>query len=181
MMRRIGLMAGAAMMAFSTQANAATFLLEYGTGIVGEFFSATLTTTDTTTVVGGRNAYTITGISGTRIFSPLTGVLPAGFNFAGVHSDNYLFTTGPYFTDAGFGFTHASNNRRFNVYYGGNRYREYTQGVLGNGIRDIALKLTLTPLSLPAVPEAATWAMMIAGLGLVGVALRRQTRVTYAV
>lgn len=32
----------------------------------------------------------------------------------------------------------------------------------------------------PAVPEPATWAMMIAGFGLLGAAARRQTRITYA-
>jgi hypothetical protein len=40
--------------------------------------------------------------------------------------------------------------------------------VRGNG--------TLTISSIPAIPEPATWAMMIAGFGLVGMAARRRTQ-----
>ncbi len=36
---------------------------------------------------------------------------------------------------------------------------------------DLTFSATITP---PAVPEAATWAMMLVGLGLVGGAMRRR-------
>jgi choice-of-anchor A domain-containing protein len=39
---------------------------------------------------------------------------------------------------------------------------------------------TFTPPSTPAVPEPATWAMMIGGLGLVGASMRRRTSVAFA-
>ena len=44
-----------------------------------------------------------------------------------------------------------------------------------NGSQDLTFSATIT-----AVPEPATWAMMIAGFGLVGGAMRRRTRVAVA-
>jgi hypothetical protein len=41
-----------------------------------------------------------------------------------------------------------------------------------NDLYDASFKLT--PVPLPSVPEPATWAMMIAGFGLAGTALRRR-------
>ena len=51
-----------------------------------------------------------------------------------------------------------------------------------NGDLNYQLSVTgLTPSLAPAVPEPASWALMIAGLGLVGSAMRRQvTQVSYA-
>ena len=63
----------------------------------------------------------------------------------------------------------------------------------GGSIRAaVALALGLSPpqamaividnlsLAVGAVPEPATWAMMIAGFGLAGVAVRRRSRIAFA-
>jgi hypothetical protein len=44
---------------------------------------------------------------------------------------------------------------------------------------DLTFSATVTPAAA-AVPESATWAMMIAGFGLVGGAMRRRTSVAFA-
>jgi hypothetical protein len=41
-----------------------------------------------------------------------------------------------------------------------------------------ALTLSVPPVGMTAVPEPATWAMMISGLGLIGYAMRRRPKVT---
>jgi hypothetical protein len=41
-----------------------------------------------------------------------------------------------------------------------------------------ALTLSVPPVGMTAVPEPATWAMMISGFGLIGYAMRRRPKVT---
>jgi hypothetical protein len=49
---------------------------------------------------------------------------------------------------------------------------------LGNVQVPLFQQITITRLDapLPGVPEPATWAMMLLGLGALGVAMRRRTR-----
>lgn len=55
--------------------------------------------------------------------------------------------------------------------------------VNGSGIQDVRqIRLNptgSTPGTPDAIPEPATWAMMLGGFGLIGGAMRRRTRVTY--
>ncbi|HEU4968186.1 PEPxxWA-CTERM sorting domain-containing protein, partial [Sphingomonas sp.] len=49
----------------------------------------------------------------------------------------------------------------------------------GSGVGDIRqVRLGAFAGAIPSVPEPATWAMMIAGFGLIGGALRRRARAT---
>ena len=58
--------------------------------------------------------------------------------------------------------------------------RDNANGTVPN-IYDLAWQLHGNVVAAPAVPEPATWAMMLAGLGLAGAALRRRTTaVTFA-
>ncbi len=50
----------------------------------------------------------------------------------------------------------------------------------GAGSDNIGVIIDNVVLSTPTVPEPASWAMMIAGFGLVGGAMRRRTRVSFA-
>lgn len=59
-----------------------------------------------------------------------------------------------------------------------------TPGSYGDNLGSLAVNVNL-PSATPAVPEPASWAMMILGMGAVGFAMRRRqkviTRVSYAV
>ena len=176
----------AAAMLAATSASAATFLFSYsGTNATNGAFTATgtLTTTNTTTLVNGRAAYTITGITGTRNGAAITGLVPAGTDFGGLSTDNYLYVAAPYLTLSGFGFSVAGTGNLFNPYYLGSAYQEYVRNAAGADVQATpGITFTATPVTA-AVPETATWAMMIAGFGMMGVALRtrrRSTKVSFA-
>ena len=175
----------AAALIAAAPASAATFLFTYsGTNTIGGAFTATgtLTTTDTTTTVSGRQAFTITGITGTRNGAAITGLSPAGTDFGGVAIDNLVFATGPFLTGNGFGFSVANTTNLFNPYYVGD-YEEYVRTAGNADVQNTpGVTFTLTRVT-SAVPETATWGMMIAGFGMMGAALRtrrRSTKVTYA-
>jgi hypothetical protein len=53
----------------------------------------------------------------------------------------------------------------------------YISGYLNTGLTN---PTPYTPSVPPPVPEAATWAMMVGGFGLIGRALRRRVRIAYA-
>ena len=183
----VSTLALAASIAVATPASAATFLFSYsGTNATNGAFTATgtITTTNTTTTVNGRQAYTITGITGTRNGSAITGLIAAGTDFGGVPIDDYLYATGPYLTDAGFGFSVAGTTNLFNPYYFDGAYQEYVRTAAGADFQNTSgVTFTLTAVTA-GVPEPATWAMMLVGFGAIGGALRRRpkvaTRIRYA-
>lgn len=125
--------------------------------------SGVFITSDTPTVVGGRTAFTITSITGTVNGS----AIQAPTSFYG----NY-FTTGPAFLDgSGLRFFTASGiDVRFFYQDTVSQYRVNTFGAFGSSEY---VRATST-----AVPELATWAMMIAGLGAIGLMLRRRKSLT---
>ena len=138
------------------------------------------TTSDTATQVGGQTAYAITGISGTINGTAITGLFAA----PGGQTYNY-FTTGPTFLD-GSGVTFnagAAQNIQFFHQDGvaNDRYR-----VNGNGtISSFGPATSSLVATAGAVPEPASWAMLILGMGAIGFAMRRRsnvrTTVSYAV
>lgn len=191
-MTKIALLCAAAAVAtLAAPASALTFSFTYtGTGInaVG-----TLATTDTTTLVNGRQAYTITGITGTRNGAAINQFYAAGLNIDGVgaFTDNYLYATGePSLTSGGFAFGVAGDtpNMIYNPYFFGRDYSEYSTNATRTppyGANPFLATFTLRQVAAGAVPEPASWAMMILGMGVVGGAMRRRgkisTRVSYAV
>lgn len=168
--------------AVATPAMAAEFQYSYFSGDV--FASGIFTTTDTTTTVDGREAYTVTGISGSR-----GGVLIAGLNAlypgASGGSDQYLFATGVPVTGFGIGFDYV-NGLSGNLFYGVNGNEAFLGEYYGNtgtdrdaqfGPQQFTLTpVTTPPVTPPAVPESATWIMMILGFGGIGAALRSLRR-----
>ena len=160
-MRRFAPIASGLMALLATPASAATFLFSFtGTGQVG---SGTLTTNDITVPSRGFTAQTITGITGTYNGSAIAGLVAGLFG-----SDNLYYVTGLSFVDgSGLGFRTAAGNQ-VNLFYqdSASSYRVNTLNPFGSTFVSAA--------STPAVPEPATWAMMIAGFGAIGVALRRR-------
>lgn len=160
-------------------ANAAMFNFSYsGAGVAA---SGTLTTTDTATIIKGQQAFTITGVTGTRNGDVIDQLFPAAtvVDFNGDRTDNYLFTTGPFLTFNGFGFGVAgdSPNTLYNPYFDGSSYVEFVSnppsGVAVNPLDSFSLTRATA-----AVPEPATWAMFLGGFGLLGATMRRRQRVS---
>lgn len=136
-----------------------TSQLLFGAGPISG--SGVFTTSDTATQVGGQTAYAITSITGFVNGSAI--VAPTG-NYG-----NY-FTTGPTFLD-GTGlrfFTAAGNDIRFFFQDTVSQYRVNTFSPGASAY------VTATSAAVAGVPEPASWAMMIAGFGLLGAAARQR-------
>lgn len=129
------------------------------------------TTSDTSTIVGGRTAFSILSVTGTVNGSAITAPVGGGFGAGGTFG-NY-FTTGPGFLD-GSGtrfFTGAGLDVRFFQQSSNGQYRVNTFGQFGS-----SNFVTASSSLVQAVPEPSTWLMMIAGFGLIGFAMRRRTK-----
>jgi hypothetical protein len=151
--------AAVAAIAAVAPANAATFLLTY-TATSGAPLPTTASLTITTS--NHHNAAGGFDISG---LAPLN---PAGFN-----TDNVYFAADPIFTSSGLGWTTAigtgnlwgNSPGSYSLYeFDGNSYYIATTGTL----------------STNAVPEPATWALLMIGFGMVGVAARRRKAIVAA-
>lgn len=159
--------ASAAQYMFTFQTSTAAGSQLFGGPATG---SGIFTTSDTPITVGGQTAYTILSITGTVNGSAIVApTLAGGYG-------NY-FTTGPFFLDgSGVNFRNAAGTSIafFNQSNNG-LYRINTQNPFTSSY------LVATSSAVSAVPEAATWGMMILGFGMMGSAMRRRsTKVAYA-
>lgn len=62
----------------------------------------------------------------------------------------------------------------FQINFGGNNIVAQTSARFYDGVGDLACNDCVTVTSPAPIPEPSTWAMMIAGLGLAGLGLRRR-------
>ena len=169
--KRMGLI-GAAAIAMMTTAPASAAVFDFnfsGTGFFGGALigNGTLTTNDTSFVnpLNGYTAQTITGITGTFNGSQITGLA----NVTG--SNNLFYLTGPFFVDGnGLGFSTAAGAAVNLFVTNGTNYRVNAGGL------NTGLVTASASAATPAVPEPATWAMMLIGFGAMGVSLRRRRR-----
>ena len=153
----------AAVVAVPAQAAQFLFSFSTSTALFGPTVSGngTFTTSDTAMTVGGQTAYQILSVTGT--VNGLAITAPTGTY------GNY-FTTGPSFLDgSGTSFTVA----------GGGRVDFFNQS--SNGIYRVntfspgsSNFVTATSLSIAAVPEPGTWALMLLGFGGIGFAMRHR-------
>jgi hypothetical protein len=165
-------------LAISAPASAANFDFSFsGTNLFGlpalTSGSGTFTTSDTAMQVGGRTAFTVTGISGSLNGSAING-LAGGF----LGSNNLYYTTGPSFVDgSGIGFT-TTGGTFASLYYQDSipSYRLTTTGPFATGFVTASSSQTATS----AAPEPASWALMVGGFGLVGGAMRRRQRTDFS-
>lgn len=152
--------ASAAMYTFSFTPSQALF----GTPYSG---SGTFTTSDTAMTVGGQTAFTITGVSGIINNSAVTN--PVGGAYG-----NY-FTTGGYFLDGSGVNISLANGTTLNFFNqsSNNLYR------INNTNSFVTFYVNASSSAAPAaVPEPASWAMMLAGFGAVGAAMRRRQQIS---
>jgi hypothetical protein len=138
-------------------------LIKPGVTITG---SGVFTTSDIATMVGGQTAFAITAITGMVDGSAI--VAPTGFY------GNY-FTTGPAVLDgSGVRFnTAAVNNISFFNQSSNGKYRVNSIGSGKTAFVDTSFSAVTSP---GAVPEPATWAMMIMGFGAIGLMARSDRR-----
>lgn len=158
-------------------ASAADFTFDFsGTGFFGGALNGTgtLTTNGTSFVnpINGYTAQTITGITGTFNGSAITGL-------SGVFGANNLYyLTEPFFVDGnGLGFTTTAGISANLFITNDTSYRVNTQGA---GLLT-GLVTASSAAATAAVPEPATWGMMILGFGLMGYAMRRRAMVRTSV
>lgn len=163
-------------------AAAASWLVTY-TSTGGAPFTASLTvdTLDTLDAAGG---YDVTGVSGNVDDDTVTGLIAnpsqpfARYSADGLFIfDNVLFTGAlPVFSHPGLFFS-GSSGAEYNLFSDDPTTFELYKaspgvGYIANSIGELS--------AAAAIPEPATWTMMIAGFGLVGHLLRQRRRVRLA-
>ena len=189
MRKSTALLASLALAAMSTCASATSFLFTFsgdggvnsangtlnGTLISGTNYTATSGTINTFGPVAGLNQNN----GGSLIPNPAAPgdtASPSGFF---IYNNTLLANQNPLLNFSGLLF--SVGGQEVNIYYdaGLGSYTLYGQnGLSASG----AFALTQVP-DAPAVPEPATWAMMLMGFGMIGFAARNRrtkVRVTYA-
>lgn len=173
-----------ALMASAADA-ARTFNFSYLLIQGGLFYgNVNFTTGDDLIDVNGRKALLVTGISGDEDGVAITGLAPS-FPEQDGGADNYLFPDGALFTFFGVSFSLA-NGRYGNffhdeedVFHG--LYRASANDLAGEVNPETAKIFNPMFVETTAVPEPASWALMIGGFCAVGAALRhrRRTSISY--
>jgi hypothetical protein len=122
---------------------------------------------------------TVTSVTGMVDGNPITGLSDYGF------ADQHLSTTSPYVDRSGIAFTDGTLG--FNIFDnytaadGSPVYSlcnsAFNGGCVGGDANAAPVAtFTLTAAGSGAVPEPATWAMIIAGMGMIGGGLRLRRR-----
>ena len=152
-------------MAMTSPASAAQFGFSFVTStplfggpVMG---SGVFTTSDTAMTIAGRTAFAITSISG--MVNGIAVAAPTG-NYG-----NYFTTGGTFLDGSGTTFNNA-NGGRIDFFFQ-DSVQQYRVNTFSPGSSSF---VTATSVAVAAVPEATTWAMMLAGFGLIGTILRRR-------
>ena len=161
----------AALTATTTQATALTWNWSYsGLGITT---SGTFTTVDTP---DGAGFYLITGIAGVRNGAPILGLQPAGTPIPGTSLSLSTTWSGSNSRSSPcMGLAMPSRGHFSNPFFADfsqpPEYLEFfsappfTPGVAGPQDSELPIRFAAT---LAPVPEAATWSLLLAGLGMLG-------------
>lgn len=161
----IALAAGLSCLAFGASASAATV---YDWSISSGLYNGNGTFTTNDTPASG-SSFLLTDIDGLLNGSEITGLLPIG-SIGG--NDNLFNPGGPFLDGSGISFSTALD--QFNLFHG-----EAAHYALFGFNSTFDTDVTFTAqLAAAAVPEPATWGLMLAGFGAAGYALRRR-KVSY--
>lgn len=115
----------------------------------------------------------ILSITGTRNGAAITGLVPLGTD-GGFSYDNKFQALAPFFNNDGVLFNVPSPVGHVNLYSVGAQLYDYTYSAIPPSSR-IGAGTPVT-FSVAAVPEPETYAMLLAGLGLMGFIARRRTQ-----
>lgn len=178
-MRTTTFLLAACIAAGSVPATAATYDVTYQStisifGAPPQTLMGTITTSDTAIQRFGRTAFEITDISGSLNDQTITGL------FAIPNNPYFFFTDGGQFLDgSGVRF---NTNMFTNVAFFQPSVGPSDQFRINGGGGISTLGFASATLAGGAVPEPATWLMLILGFGAVGFGLRRaaRTRTTFA-
>ncbi|HEX8413680.1 MAG TPA: PEPxxWA-CTERM sorting domain-containing protein [Sphingomicrobium sp.] len=168
-MLKLALSAAAVAATSPALAGTYTFSFTPSQALLGTPYSGSgiFTTSDTALTVNNQTAFAITGITGTINGSAIN-------NVAGPSYGNY-FTTGGYFLDgSGVNITTA-NGMSLNFFNQSSNNIYRVNGI--NPFSTFFVNATSSAVVASAVPEPASWAMMIGGFGIVGGSLRRKRKV----
>ena len=158
-----GALAGLLAIGIAAPASAAQYMFDFSA--TEQAGSGTVTTSSPIFASRGYTAQTITGITGTYNGSTITELIAGLFG-----SDNLYYLTGPSFVDgSGLGFGTSAGNQ-VNLFYQDSApsYRVNTFNPFGS-----VFVTARSSVAAGAVPEPATWMMMLAGFAAVGFAMRR--------
>ena len=182
-MKKVALGLAALASIVSVPAYAAVFDFSFDTtstlfGGPNQTIRGKFTTLETPVDRFGFTGLAITSISGTINGTAISGLFDTG-------SPYYYLTSGPTFLD-GSGVRFNAGAATNIAFFHQDGVAPDTYRVNGNGTISAFGPATSSPAAIGgAVPEPATWAMMILGMGAVGFAMRRRqkvtTRVSYAV
>ncbi len=158
--KKIALMMSASALIASTPASAGTFIFDYaGTSTTNGPFTASLLITESggiaTAISGTRNGIAVTGLS---TYAGATQAFSSAFPFTNFGGLSYSTLGGP----------------NFNVYFNGTSLFELNSTLSPGGFPDNDGPITSSAVA--AVPEPATWALLLLGFFAVGGAMRAQRR-----
>lgn len=187
-MGKLNVMALAAVGAFfAIPAQGATWNVAFtGSGGVNTDTAAfKLVTSDTLNGAGGYNiigaAGQVDGLAITGLIAPGT----AGSFFVSTNGlwnlDNVLFESAPFMSNNGWGFTLAGGSE-VNIWATSPNSHAVANGLPGSGNSIQFARGTVYGsvfsgrVTVSAVPEFATWAMMLGGFGMVGSAMRARRK-----
>ena len=164
-MKRLFTAAAIAVAFAAAPASAAMYQLHYTGTTDSTVADIHLSTSNT---LNGAGGYDILSVSGNVNGDVITGLAPV--NPPGFTTDNVYFNADPIFTSSGVGFFSATT----------------TYNLWGNGPGSYSLYGTTDgggsyvpsgdgTLSVAAVPEPATWGLMLVGFAMTGVAARRRS------
>ena len=152
-------------------ANAASYIISYSSPNAPSNAELRVHVSDTLNAVGGYNVLNITGFVGAEAVlglipnpnQPYNSISPSGlFIF-----DNVYYPGAPSVSNPGLLFKTASFE--WNLFSDNStQYQLYSANGSGYASHSVG------SLSVSAVPEARTWAMLVVGFGLAGAGLRRR-------
>ena len=173
----------------ASPASAAVFDITYGTALNAEITTAPSTGT----------TQTITGITGTFLGSAITGIIanpysPATDYYTDLNQKVYATPTAPVTTDPIYeyyafdnllltgntldssGLLFQTSTNVANLFTSGTTQLVYTPRGTNAAATTLSGSFSIAPAAMGAVPEPASWAMMILGMGAVGYAMRSAKR-----